>query len=110
MGSRLTLGNALSEETRAANKTSLARGIWGRKQEAKGAQEVHSATWLAGLGFIVTQFVSGLSLAWHSDSASFLVGAHPSAQMDTSEEDSRGLVGHMGWCLLSLLLTLPELL
>ena len=82
----------------------------GRKQEAKGAQEVHSATWLTVLGFMVMQFISGLSLAWHSDSASFLVGAHPSAQMDASEEDSRGLVGHMGWHLLSLLLTLPELL
>ena len=40
------------------------------------------------LGFMVMQFVSGLSLARHSDSASFRVGAHPSAQMDASEEDS----------------------
>ena len=111
MDSCLTLGNVLSEETRAENKRLYWEGASeGRKEEAKGAQEVHSATWLTVLGFMVMQFISGLSLARHSDSASFLVGAHPSAQMDASEEDSGGLVGHMGWRLLSLLLTLPELL
>ena len=39
----------------------------------KGAQENCSVTWLAVSGFMVMESVSGLSLANHSDSESFLV-------------------------------------
>ena len=39
----------------------------------KGAQENSSAMWLAVSGFMVMGLVSGLSLANHSDSESFLV-------------------------------------
>ena len=45
----------------------------GGEQEGKGIQENFSATWLAVLGFTVMGLVSGLSLANHSDSESFLV-------------------------------------
>ena len=45
--------------------------------------------------------VSGLSLANHSDSRSFLWHTHYSAKMDSKEKDSGRLVGHMGWHLLS---------
>ena len=48
--------------------------------------------------------VSGLSLANHSDSESFLVVEALSAKMDASEEDSGR--GSDMWC---LLLTFPEL-
>ena len=46
------------------------------KQEillGKGTQEKSSVTWLAVSGFMVMGLVSGLSLANHSDSESFLV-------------------------------------
>ena len=46
------------------------------------------------LQFIVMELVSGLSLANHSDSGSFLMVYH-SAKMDSSEKDSGRLVGHM---------------
>ena len=49
------------------------QGILLGKQEGKGAQENCSVTWLAVLGFMVMGLVSGLSLANHSDSESFLV-------------------------------------
>ena len=50
---------------------------------------------------MVMGLVSGLSLANHSDSGSFLVVLACSANMDSSEEDSGKLVGHMDWHLLS---------
>ena len=49
------------------------QGILLGKQEGKGAQENCSVTWLAVLGFMVMGLVSGLSLANHSDSESFLL-------------------------------------
>ena len=52
------------------------------------------------LWFIVMELVSGLSLASHSDSGSFLM-VYCSAKMDSSEKDSGRLVGHMSWRLLS---------
>ena len=45
----------------------------GGDQQGKGIQENSSVTWLAVLGFMVMGLVSGLSLANHSDSESFLV-------------------------------------
>ena len=51
----------------------LGSGPPGREQEDKGTQEDCSAMWLAVLGFVVMGLVSGLALASHSDSESFLV-------------------------------------
>ena len=51
----------------------IGKGHPGREQQGKGTQENCSATWLAVSGFTVTGLVSGLSLANHSDSGSFLV-------------------------------------
>ena len=50
----------------------LERAPWWRAV-GKGTQENCSATWLAVSGFMVMGLVSGLSLANHSDSESFLV-------------------------------------
>ena len=43
------------------------------ESRSKGTQEHCSASWLAVSGFMVMGLVSGLSLANHSDSESFLV-------------------------------------
>ena len=51
----------------------IGKGRPGREQEGKVTQEDCSATWLAVSGFMVMGLVSGLSLAHHSDSGSFLV-------------------------------------
>ena len=95
MGSCLTLRNELSEETRDCWK-----GAPGGDKEAKGTQDC-SATWLAALGFMVMGLVSGLSLADHPDSGSFLVAPHHSAKTDASKEDAGRLVGHTHWHLFS---------
>ena len=59
--------------------------IWkecpGGEQQGKGTQENCSATWLSVLGFMVMGLVSGLSLANHSHSESFL-GVHSSLRQD----------------------------
>ena len=65
LGSCLTLGNELSEETHVLTEQEILLG--------KGAQENRSVTWLAVSGFMVMESVPGLSLANHSDSESFLV-------------------------------------
>ena len=49
------------------------KGHPGREQEGKGTQENSSVTWFVVPGFMVMGLVSGLSLANHSDSESFLV-------------------------------------
>ena len=49
------------------------KGHLGGELEGKGIQENCSALWLAVSGFLVIELVSGLSLASHSDSWSFLV-------------------------------------
>ena len=51
----------------------IGKGHPGGEQEGKGTQENSSATWLAVSGFMVMGLVSGLSLANHSDSESFLM-------------------------------------
>ena len=60
-----TLRNELSKETHVLTKHEILLG--------KGTQEKSSVSWLAVSGFMVMGLVSGLSLANHSDSESFLV-------------------------------------
>ena len=51
----------------------IGKGHPGGEKEGKGTQENSSVTWLAVLGFMVMGLFSGLSLANHFDSESFLV-------------------------------------
>ena len=51
----------------------IRKGPQGGEQKGRGTQENSSAIWLAVSGFMVMGLVSGLSLANHSDSESFLV-------------------------------------
>ena len=54
MGSCLTLGSELSEETHLLTKQeTLSGGAPGGKQEGKGTQENCSAMWLVVSGFMV---------------------------------------------------------
>ena len=70
----LTLRKELSEATRADKARDFTgKGCLGGEQEGQGTQEICSAMWLSVLGFMVIGLVSGLSLANHSDSESFLV-------------------------------------
>ena len=75
MGSCLTLRNELSKETHVLTKHEilLGRVLQGGEQEGKGTQENFSAMWLAVSSVMVIGFISGLSLANHYDSGSFLV-------------------------------------
>ena len=74
MGSCLTLGNELSKETHELTSKSLHwEGAPGRQQQGKGTQENCSASWLTVSGFMVMGFVSGFSVANHSDLEFFLV-------------------------------------
>ena len=75
MDSCLTLGNELSAEDTCADKARdfIGKGHPGGEQQGKGTQENCSPTWLAVSSFMVMELVSGLSLANHSDSESFLV-------------------------------------
>ena len=59
-------------------------GAPGWRAAGKGTQEDCSAMWLKVLGFMVMGWVSGLSLASHSDSGSFLV-AHASLSQNGSQ-------------------------
>ena len=65
MGSCLTLGNELSEETHVLTKqeTLLGRGTPGGEQQGKGTQKNCSATRLAVSSFTRMGLVSGLPLA-----------------------------------------------
>ena len=51
----------------------IGKGCRDWEQQGKGTQENCSAKWLAVSGFMLMGLVSGLSLANHSDSESFLV-------------------------------------
>ena len=51
----------------------MGKGHPGGEQQGQGTQGNCSATWLTVSGFMVMGLVSGLSLASHSDSGSFLV-------------------------------------
>ena len=54
-------------------KDFIEKGCLGREQEGKGTQENCSVAWLTASGFMVMGLVSGLSLANHYNSESFLV-------------------------------------
>ena len=102
VGSCLTLGNELSEETHVLTKRETLLGM-STQVESRKVREPRkdcSATWLAVSGFMVMGLVSGLSLANHSDSGSFLVAHNRSAKMDSGEDSGR-LVGPVHWRLLS---------
>ena len=83
MGPCQTLRNELSKATKVLTKqeTLLGRGAPGREQQGKGSQENRSAMWLTVSGFMVLGLISGLSLANHSYSESFLV-VHASFSQD----------------------------
>ena len=66
---RIVRGDACTDKARDF----IGTGHPGGEQEGKGTQENCSAAWLAVSGFMVMGLVSGLSLANHSDSESFLV-------------------------------------
>ena len=82
MGSCPTLRKELSEETRADKaRDFIGRRHWGREQQGKGTQENCSAMWVTVSGFMFMGLASGLSLANHYDSESFLV-----AQVSLSQD------------------------
>ena len=64
----------------------------GGKQQGKRTREGCSATWLAVSRFMVMLLVSGLSLANHSDSGSFLV-AHALLNQDGFQSEGFWEVG-----------------
>ena len=65
------------------------------EQEGKGTQANSSVTWLAVSGFMVIGLVSGLSLANHSDSESFLVVHALFNQDGWQREGFWEVVGHV---------------
>ena len=105
VSSCLTPGKELSKEIRADKaRDFIGRRHQGTEQQGKGTQENCSAAWLAVSGFMVMGLVSGLSLAHHSNSESFLVAQHRPAKMDASERDSGKWTDTQ-----CLLLTFPKL-
>ena len=88
MGSCLTLGNESSKKTHMLTKqeTFLGRAAAVESPEGRGPQENCSATWPHSLGFMVVRSVSGLSLANHCDSGSFLV-AHTLPSQDGCQRE-----------------------
>ena len=86
----LTLRNELSRRHRCwQSKKFYWKGHLGGEQKGKGAQENCCVMWLAALDFMVMGLVSGLSLANHSDSESFLV-AHPLLSQDGYQWEDSG--------------------
>ena len=82
LASCLTLGNELSEEIHVLAKQEILLERAPRwRAVGKGTQENCSAAWLAVSGFMVMGFVSGWSLASHSNSEPFLV-VHASFSQD----------------------------
>ena len=76
LGACLTLRNELSEKTHVLTKQEILLGKGTRVESSRvreGTQESYSAGWLLVSGFMVMGLVSGVSLASHSDSESFLV-------------------------------------
>ena len=72
----------------------IGKGRLGGEQQAKGPQEDCSATWLTVSDFMVMGLVSGLSLANHSDSESFLV-AHTLLSQDSCQQGFWEVVGYV---------------
>ena len=71
------------------------KGHPGGQQQVKGNQEGYSATWLTVSGFMVMGLVSGLSLASHSDSESFLVAQALLIQDGCQQEGFWEVVRHV---------------
>ena len=76
-------------------KQETGRGHPGGEQQGKGTEENSSAMWLAVLGFMVMGLVSGLSLASHSESESFLVVHALFSQDGCQREGCREVVGYV---------------
>ena len=70
----------------------IRKGSLGREQQGKGTPENCSAMWLAVSGFMGMGLVSGLSLANHFDSGSFLV-ARSSLSQDGFQREGFWEVG-----------------
>ena len=88
MGSCLTLRNESSEETDVLTKQEIFLG--GSAQvESSRVREPRRTALPYGLGFMVMGLVSGLSLANHLDSRSFLECMHHSAKMEASKDSGR---------------------
>ena len=75
-------------------ETLLGRDTQG-EQKGKGTQGDCSATWLAVSGCVVVGLVSGLSLASHSDSESFLMTHALLGQDGCQQEGFWEVVGHV---------------
>ena len=106
LGSCLTLGNELSEETQADKaRDFIVNGHPGGELEGQGNQENCSAAWRAVSGFMVMGLVSGWSLANHPNSESFLVAHASLSQEGCKEGDSWKWTDTR-----CLLLTFPQLL
>ena len=73
----------------------IGKGCLGRKQQGKETKADSSARRLAVLGFMVMGLVSGLSLANHSDSESFLVAHTLFSQDGCQQEGFWEVVGHV---------------
>ena len=92
LGSCLTLGNELSEETHVMTKQELLLGK-GTRVESRRVREPRTPL-PRGLGFMVMGLVSGLSLANHSDSESFLMAHALFSQDGCHREGFWEVVGH----------------
>ena len=77
------------------SKRFYGKGHPGGEQQGKETQENSSAAWLAVSGFMVMGLVSGLSLANHAGSESFLVVHALFSQDGCQREGFWQVVGHM---------------
>ena len=75
----------------------IGKGHLGGEQEGKGTQEDSPAMWHTALGFMVTRLVSGLPLASHSDSGSFLVVHALLSQYGFQQGGFQEVVGHVSF-------------
>ena len=92
VGSCLTIGNELSEETK--KETLLGRGTWGESSRVRKPRRTTVSHRLAVSGFMVTGLVSGCfwSITLTQDPSWWHV--HHSVGMDYSEKDSGKLIWH----------------
>ena len=95
VGSYLTLGNELSEETHLLTKQEILLGKDTRVENSKAREPRKTALpvsktvlWLAVLGFMVMELVSRLSLANHLTQSPSWWCMPCSAKMDAREKDS----------------------
>ena len=101
VGSCLTFGNELLEETHVLTKQeTIGKGQLGKEQAGKGTQKHCPATWLSVSSFMVMGLVYRLSLGGHSNSGSLLV-VLVLLTWPRWIPAERILGGHMDFCLLS---------